>query len=90
MSEEREQGGKRVLVSSLMQTNSHCLPANMLLDIRRLRNVRGSEITSSIVSSVCESQTVHIRERERGSFLLLFSCSLKDYVGKIKALEDMK
>lgn len=37
----------------------------MLLAIRRLRNGRGSEITSSIVSSVCESQTGHIREEER-------------------------
>lgn len=51
-SEEREQDGKRVLVTSLMQTNSHCLPANMLLATRRLRNGRGSEITSSITSSV--------------------------------------
>lgn len=79
----------KVLISSLMQTNSHCLPANMLLAIKRLRNGRGSEITSSIVSSVCGNQPVHIRRQETFFIRAAKKIMVENKGGK-KDLEDMK
>lgn len=67
----------KVLFSSLMQANSHCLPANTLLAVKRLCSSRGSEFTSSIVSSACEPARPRQTEGE-----ILFLCSLKDYGGK--------
>lgn len=66
-----------------MQANSDCLPANTLLAVKRLCSSRGSEFTSSIVSSACEPARPH--QTEGG---ILFVCSLKDYGGK--DLEDIK
>lgn len=54
----------KVLFSSLTQANSHCLPTNTLLAIKRLCSSRGSEFTSSTVSRVCEPAGPHQTEGE--------------------------